>query len=260
MRKKTKNTKNNLQKLVAWKYYIAGVVLFAVLVLGVVFSGSSVNADSDPASEIRALVKANAIKLVVDELKKGIDLSDLGTSIEELFTFGAATPSGFTRVTISEDLVVSLNTTLSATTTISNSFDGFTVGGGVIVATGTPITIYTHSQGEALCNNHTAYSYWNNIGSGAADFAPDLTFSVGTTTVAGAAVNNIIAAYNPNLKEVSDRNTIKEPIERIKIAAGTKILSVFSNSKLPVIKKNTPIRKTVEPIKTNGFLLSMYAE
>jgi hypothetical protein len=74
------------------------------------------------------------------------------------------------------------------------------------------------------------------------------------------AVNNIIEAYNPGLKEISERNTIKELIERIKIAAGTNILSVFSNSKLPVIKKNTPIRKIVEPIKTNGFLLSMYAE
>jgi hypothetical protein len=74
------------------------------------------------------------------------------------------------------------------------------------------------------------------------------------------AANKIIAAYIPILKLVSERKSIKELTESIKITAGTKILSVFSNSKLPIIKKKTPIRKTVEPIKMNNFLLSMYAE
>ncbi len=176
------------------KNRITGIslVVVAVLVLGFVGVSQSAPASAQVSEEKKISLFVELKRVTLDDIRALLGLS-VPAPVEE-FTLGAGSrfPNGISADTTSPLAGQVRGTTFlsTATTTIANSFDGFTVGGSVVVATGSPITLYTHSQGIALCSNHTAYAYWDNTG----DFAPDLTFSVGTTTTAGTAVTNLIAS------------------------------------------------------------------
>ena len=76
---------------------------------------------------------------------------------------------------------------VSGTTTIDRSFDGFNAGGGIApasVATGTAITLYTHTGGPAICDAGQSAFYADSTG-----YSPSLIWQVGTSTSAAASVN-----------------------------------------------------------------------
>lgn len=81
--------------------------------------------------------------------------------------------------------------TVSATTTLAKSFDGFVVGGTIsTAATGTVRTIYENTTGPKLCDADTAFLYVKNNGS----FSPITRWSVGTSTTAAASTNLIASS------------------------------------------------------------------
>jgi hypothetical protein len=74
-----------------------------------------------------------------------------------------------------------------ATTTDTSSYDGFMIGGSFDVsATGTVKTLYTHSEGVAICNTAIGDLYADSTA-----FSPSLVMSVGTSTSAIASTNLI---------------------------------------------------------------------
>jgi hypothetical protein len=74
-----------------------------------------------------------------------------------------------------------------ATTTTTGSYDGFMAGGSFDVsATNTVRTLYTHSGGPAICDNHVGALVADSTG-----FSPSLVMSVGTSTSAIASTNLI---------------------------------------------------------------------
>jgi len=84
------------------------------------------------------------------------------------------------------------NATVSGIFTAVGSYDGFIAGGGVApasVATTAPITIYTHSGTDAICDASSAVFYGDGT-----TFAPSLTFDVGTTSTSGGTADNLIAS------------------------------------------------------------------
>ncbi len=83
------------------------------------------------------------------------------------------------------------------------------VGGTItLVATGTPITVYTNSTGPKLCDGAAGGLYVKNNGS----FSPSLVWSLGTSTGTGASTNLIasstVASSSSSVIQTSDRGFI----------------------------------------------------
>jgi len=82
--------------------------------------------------------------------------------------------------------------TVTATTTIAKSYDGFLVGGGITpasIATNTVFTLYSHSGGRAFCDTEVSNLFADSTG-----YSPALTISIGTSTSAGYSTNLVASS------------------------------------------------------------------
>ena len=118
------------------------------------------------------------------------------------------------------------NTVDMATSTVVASSDGFTAGGGIApasVATGTAITLYTHTGGRAVCKGAVGAAYADSTGAG----APSLQFSVGTTS--GSTVNEASLIATSTLATTTDRTAVASSPADYILEAGDLIVAYFAD-------------------------------
>jgi hypothetical protein len=90
-----------------------------------------------------------------------------------------------------DSLSLSNDLTVSGTTTIARSFDGFVIYDDFSLATGTSKAVYTHAGSPAYCQEGVLYATTTN---GTYNLAPSLIFSLGTTSSATGYSTNILAS------------------------------------------------------------------
>lgn len=137
-------------------------------------------------------------------------------------TYGINTEKDITTTgTVTGVAATFTGTATFATTTVTTSPDGFTVGGTIsTAATGTVRTLYTNSTGPKLCDASTSFLYVNNNGS----FSPSLVFSVGTSTTAIASTNLVASS---TVATTTDQ--VVQPTSAFVLAQGDLITAIMGD-------------------------------
>ncbi|KKU09803.1 MAG: hypothetical protein UX13_C0030G0005 [Candidatus Woesebacteria bacterium GW2011_GWB1_45_5] len=129
----------------------------------------------------------------------GLETKDVERIVEKVVSLGAinrssttiSNPHTFTQgITLSNNDNGSGNAlTVTGTTTIAKSPDGFVAYASFTTATGTAKAVYTNPSNDMVCDGRSAYV--QAIGT---TFAPSLVFSLGTSTSATGYSTNLIAS------------------------------------------------------------------